>query len=272
LDISIFFLITLAYYFYKRKSWLAGIVLGFAISLKLLVAPLIFYFLWKKDWRTGVLSAITAMLLTITSFTVAGWEQLLDFIKVNYLWSVSDLLSYPFNQSVNGLGLRLFTDNPYIEPLVSLPLLASVLRAISLVLAVYLWIRLVGHEDNRNSILGFLEFGFTVSTMLFLSPLVDDIHYVWVLLPISSLLGLISLNPKNKTRFTLSMLTMLCILYLGHPDLHDAIYYGWENLVYNDQLVRQTYVLLTGAYVYGLISLEINLLAAIKYYRGRASW
>jgi hypothetical protein len=103
--------------------------------------------------------------------------------------------------------------------------------------------------------------------MLFLSPLVDDIHYLWVLLPIGGLLALMFLGMPDKWRLVLSLLTLLCVLFLAHPDLHDAVYYGWESLVNNGVIVSQKYGLLTGAYLYGLIGLEACLLMTINYFR-----
>lgn len=269
LDIFILFLLCLAYFFYRKGSVFAGIALGFAISLKLLVAPLVIYFLWKKDWKTSALAALTAGTLTIIGFSVAGWDLLPDFIQVNYLWSVTDMLSFPFNQSIHGLGLRLFTNNSYIEPFMPIPFLAPLLRIIGIGFSAYLWISLVSRNDNRQSLTGFLEYGFTVTSMLFLSPLVDDVHYVWVLLPISGLLMTFSSLRLEKRQLLLFIFTLFCVLFMAHPDLHDAVYYGWESVAYDKTLVNKNYGLLTGAYVYGLIGLEICLAANLLGFRRR---
>lgn len=267
LDILILFFVSLTFFLYKSKSVFAGVFLGVAMSLKLLVAPMLIYFLWKKEWKTSILALLTFGTLTIIGFSVAGWEQLEGFIRVNYLWSVTDMLSYPFNQSINGLARRLFTVNSYIEPLLEFPSIVLIVRILSIVMAIFLWLKMVSHEDNRGSVEGFLEYGFTLSTMLFLSPLVDDIHYVWVLLPISSLLMVISFEAKNTRKFVFSLFALFCVLYLANPDLHDAIYYGWENLVNNHVLVSQKFGLLTGAYLYGLFGLELCLYAALSLFR-----
>jgi len=269
LDILILFLLALSFFLYKRQSIFAGVVLGFAMALKVLVAPLVAYFLWKKDWKTSFTAVIVFGTLTVIGFSIVGWDQLPDFLKVNYLWSVTDMLSYPFNQSLNGLGIRLFTSNPYIQPLIDLPVLATIMRVLGILVVIFLWLRIVSSKDNRSSIDGFLEYGFTLSTMLFLSPLVDDIHYVWVLLPIGCLLGALSLNLYKGKKIILPVFTLFCVLYLANPDLHDAIYYGWENLVYNNTLVSMKYGLLTGAYLYGLIGLEISLFLTLLLFRQR---
>ncbi|MCC6300281.1 MAG: DUF2029 domain-containing protein [Anaerolineales bacterium] len=261
LDICILFLLALTYLLYQRRSIWAGVALGLAISLKLLVAPIVVYFLWKRDWRVSVTAVATAGALSLVGFAMAGWNLLPDFMQVNYLWSVTDMLSFPFNQSLKGFGLRLFTVNPYIEPLVVLPIVAVILRWTGILLAIGLWLGLVSRSDNRGHMLGFLEYGFTVSSMLFLSPLVDSIHYVWILLPISALLISFAFGRHDRKRIILTVVAFLCILFLAHPDLHDAIYYGWENLVQNGLLVERKYALLTGAYLYGLIGLEICIAA-----------
>ncbi len=267
LDILILFLLSLTFFLYQKQSIYAGIILGLAISLKLLVAPLVVYFLWKKDWKTSAVAFATFGLLTMIGFSVAGWRLLGDFIKVNYLWNVTAMLSYPFNQSLNGIGIRLFTHNAYIEPLFVFPPLVALLRVLGSLTVIVLWLKSVTHQDNRATVAGFLEYGLTLSTMLFLSPLVDDIHYVWLLLPLGALLALVSKSISIRKRSVLSLFTVLSALFLADPDLHDAIYHGWENLMYHNALVSQKYAILTGAYLYGLIFLELILVLTIKFFR-----
>jgi len=147
--------------------------------------------------------------------------------------------------------------------------LATIMRVLGILIVVFLWLRIVSSKNNRNSVDGFLEYGFTLSTMLFLSPLVDDIHYVWVLLPIGGLLGALPLNFDKGKKIILPIFTLFCVLYLANPDLHDAIYYGWEDLVYTQTLVNMKYGFLTGAYLYGLIGLEISLFLTLLLFRQR---
>jgi hypothetical protein len=62
---------------------------------------------------------------------------------------------------------------------------------------------------------------------------------------------------RIRNRVVFSSLTLLLLLYLGFPDLHDAIWKGWEARAFEGRLVDQRYLLFAATYVYGLIPLSL---------------
>jgi hypothetical protein len=98
------------------------------------------------------------------------------------------LLVFPHNQSVRGLALRAFTTNAYNEPLHGVPCLGFAVPILIGLLAVGSWMASISHADDRTESVGSVEYGLTVTTALLVLPLVSDLHFVWVLAPISALL------------------------------------------------------------------------------------
>ena len=270
LDILILFLLLFTYYLYRNGSNWAGIPLGLAMAVKPIVAPLLFFFLWKRHWRLSVITVGTAASLTVLGFSVAGWVHLPDYLEVNRLWASSAMLAFPFNQSVRGLSLRLFTPNIYNEPLLVLPWLAYLLPILMGVLAVGGWLVSVSRADNRKEAANGIEYGLTLTTAMFLSPLVDDIHFVWALMPLAALLLGSMDNLKNTRDFLWLVAYVLIALYLSSPFLHAAIYAGSATLLEQSRLVAQGKVLYTGAYLYGLIALDVCLGLYLSIRRARA--
>jgi hypothetical protein len=260
LDILILFLLLSTYYLYHHDLDWAGIPLGLAIAVKPVVIPWLLFFIWKRRWRQSSVAFLTAGLLTAVGFSIVGWSRLQDYLEVNRLWASSAILVYPFNQSVAGLALRLFTTNTYNQPLWAMPQLTWIIPSAVGLLAFGAWLVSVSRGDNRKEASSGVEFGLTLTTTMLLSPLVDDIHFVWVLMPLAALL-LGTLDHLRRTRDVFSLLGYtLVALYLSSPLLHAAIYAGSASLLVNNTLVAAGKVLFTGAYLYGLIALDICLL------------
>ncbi len=260
LDILILFLLLFTYYLYRHGSDWAGVPLGLAMAVKPIVAPLLFFFLWKRHWRLSAVTVVTAATLIILGFSAAGWAHLPAYMEVNRLWATGGILVFPFNQSVRGFALRLFTPNIYNEPLLVLPWLAYLLPVLVGALAVGGWLVIVSRADNRKEVVNGIEYGLTLTTALFLSPLVDDIHFVWALMPLAALLLATLDGAKGAKGLVLLAACFLLALYLSSPLLHAAIYAGSAALLEQNRLVAQSKVLYTGAYLYGLIALHVWLM------------
>lgn len=258
LDIFILFMLMSTYTLFQRgNKKLAGIPFAFALVTKVLVLPILVYFLWKRSWQTAAVALGVAALISLAGFFVVGWERLPDYLEVNRLWSTGDILVLPFNQSLRGLSLRAFTMNSYIEPLIEAPWLVLVVPAVGSICAVVSWLLLVSRIDNRHTARGGVEYGFTVLAGMSLSPLIDDIHIVWTLLPIAALLlALIdSITDRRSLLATIGVFGL--VLYLGYPSLSNLIYsVGLEGLA-DGSLVPASQVPLTGVYTYGLIVLYV---------------
>ncbi len=253
-DILIMFLLLVSYYLYTKGLASAGICLGLAISFKPLVGPMLLFFLWKRQWKAALTAAVTAGLLTVLGFTVIGWNRLPDYLEVSHLWATGPILVFPFNQSVYGFALRLFTSNNYIVPLVVMPWLPGVLYAATGLLAAGIWLVYARRSRPGQTPTDALEYGLTMTTLMWLWPLVEDIHFVWALIPLSALL-LAVLDAFEESKGLLRLAIVSCItLYMSSPLLDAAIYAGCVSL-YSNILVSTSKIPYTGAFLYGLLAL-----------------
>jgi hypothetical protein len=260
MDILILFLLLLTYWLYRHGLAAAALPLAFAIALKPIVVPMLLFFVWKRQWRIAALGVVIAGLLTAYGFFVAGWRWLPSYMQVNLLWASGPMLAYPFNQSPTGFIQRLLTANAYIVPLVNAPLLGRGLSLLMGLLAIGLWIKNVSHTDDRDGPRSMIEYGLTLTTIALFSPLFEDIHFVWLLMPLSALLLVTLGDLQNRRGAWLLLGGLIIALYLSTPLLHKAIYYGWDNLAQRNTLVVYQYGPLTGAYLYGLLALEACLI------------
>ena len=267
LDILILFLLLLTYLLYRAGHDIAGVPLAFAIAIKPILGPMLLFFIWKRRWRMSTITVVTATLLTALGFCVVGWERLPDYMEVNRLWASGEMLAFPFNQSPKGLALRMFTPNIYNQPLYVIPWLARALPILVGLLAIGGWLASVSRSDNREEPISEVEYGLTLTTMMLLSPLVDDIHFVWVLVPLSALLLIMIDDLRGMKPLLLLAVCLLIALYLGYPALLDRIYVRHEALLHHNTLVEQSKVMYTGAYLYGLIVLDICLVMHLNWRR-----
>lgn len=264
LDISILFLLLFTYLLYRAGYDAAGVPLAFVIAIKPILGPMLLFFIWKRRWRMSIIAVVTAALLTALGFCVAGWAWLPDYLEVNRLWASEAFLIFPSNQSLRGFALRALTVNNYIHPLYIIPWLAHVIPALVGLMAAIGWVVSISRSDNREESINGIEYGFTLITLMLLSPLAEDIHFVWVLMPLSALLLATMDDLRGIETVLLLAICLLIALYLGYPALLDKIYAGYETLLHHNELVEQGKVLYTGAYLYGLIALDICLVTYLN--------
>lgn len=261
MDILILFLMTLAYFFYSHSLYVAaGLVLAITITFKPTLAPILLFFAWRRCWQLCIVAAVGATLLMILSFSIVGWERLADYVQVTGLYAASaDVTVFPVNQSLRAFLSRAFTENNYIEPLAVIPWIVDLLPALIGILAVGAWIMVMVITPEQKPLARGLQYGYTLTTLMLATPYVGENHFVWLLMPIAAMV-LISIETlPDRMGFALLVVSSLLMLYLGYPDLHDAIYFGSERLIYERALVEREKVLFTGAYLYGLFALNFFL-------------
>jgi hypothetical protein len=260
LDISIVFLLLLSFLLYKKQYYiLAGLPIGLAIVFQGLIAAMVIFFIWKRAWKTVWVTLGFAGVITAFSFFVVGWKQLPDSLEVYRSWATGAMLDVPFNQSVRGLLIRAFSTNIYIQPIANLPWLTTLLSILIPAIAGIAWILLVRYrrEDQQDEQYGYIEYSFTLLVALLFSPLLDDLHFVWLLLPASAILLFFLNRPLSPRNIFFLVLTFIVVLYLGYPGLNSKIYEGYRELLDTGVLVSRNNLLYTGLYTYGLIALNL---------------
>jgi len=116
-------LIVLAMLFEQKRNWLAsGVLLGFAIGLKMqLAAPFLLYLLYRKSWRAAAVA--------ITVFLIIGAAALLRLQLAGVAW-LSDWLQNIHRSATNGGPNDFLTANPTRDHLLNLQLpLYAILRS-----------------------------------------------------------------------------------------------------------------------------------------------
>jgi hypothetical protein len=233
--------------------------------LKPIVLPLGLFFLWKRQWRTLWVIGIIGTLGAILSFSMVGWGRFGDWITVSRAWSSGGILAYPVNQSIRGLAVRAFSANSYIEPLANIPWLPPALAAAGALLALLSWGVITARRSSKA--ITALEFALLITTIMLVSPLTEDLHFVWTLLPITALM-LVALEELPGWRGMISLAgTLLIALYLGYPALSNHINQGYERLAFQGLLVERTHLWGTGMYLYGLVTLHLWLIGHLIYLR-----
>ncbi len=259
-DILVLFLLLFTYLLYRLGYENgAGVPLAFAIAIKPTVGAMLLFFAWKSRWRILVIAVVTVAALTALGFCVVGWARLPDYLEVTRLWGGGAIAVLPVNQSVKGFVLRAFTSNIYIRPLYVVPWLARAIPIVVGLLAICGWLVSISRSDNREELTNGLEYGLTLTTLMLLSPFVSDLHFVWVLMPLSALLLAMTDDLRGMKTLLLLAISFLLALYLGYPAVQDKSYAGFEALLYGGELVERSRVLYTGAYLYGLMALDLCL-------------
>lgn len=161
----------------RGNRW-APLPLAAAIAIKPTMALLLVVWLWKGDWRATLWGALAAVTLLLAPFALAGGARALDDYTTFYLhWSAFNADAEFINQAPTGMLLRLFSVNPYTQPLVNAPWLVAPLRWLVAAGAAGCWLWTAGRPRRRHDpATGMLECLLALPLILLLSPLAEDIH------------------------------------------------------------------------------------------------
>jgi len=259
-DIVILCFLSLAFLLHRRGyDAAAGIPLALVISIKPMLGFILVFLAWERRWKTLVVSVGLAAVLAVWGFEVVGWQYLGDYLQVNRTWASGAFLAFPVNQSPTGLVTRAFTANTYCQPIAVIPGLAKLIPIVAGMIALGLWLLAMLLSSEKHCPAPGLKFGLTMTTMMLISPLTEDNHFVWALIPIAALLSAVSDELCSLGDFLVLTLIFVLALYLGYPAISDKIYAGHEALLYQGELVPSSNVWFSGAYLYGLSLLHMCL-------------
>jgi hypothetical protein len=228
---------------------------------------LVLFFLWKRSYRAAFWAGALAAVLFFSPALILGPSVLFDFLEVAAYWSTADFLTSPFNQSVYGFLLRLFTPNPFTAPLVTAPILVDAIRWLVVGVAMLALGASVSRSRAVTPVQIGLEFGFAIVVMLIVSPLAEDIHFTHLVIP------LVAVVAALKERWTLSTatigltaMTAAVYAYLSLPGIRSA---AMGSYAFYDSRLSGADLVLTGVQAYGLLALGLVMFLAIRWYRGQ---
>jgi hypothetical protein len=252
-DTLILFLLTLSLADYRGgKSVRAGVWLALAGLIKPTVGFVLVFFLWKRAWRVLVACGIVGSLLLGGSAIAIGISQTLDFVSVASYWSSPTFAVSPVNQAAYGLLLRLLTVNPYTVPVFDSTLLATILRLAVIGGVLFALARAIRPSRAVSPMRLTLEYGLVLIGMLLASPLSEDIHYTYLVLPLIAI-GCTAFTFRSRRSAQLVAAALVGIyLYLSLPLLGAAKMAFYAFYV---APVTAPRLFLTGVHLYALVAL-----------------
>jgi alpha-1,2-mannosyltransferase len=215
----------------RHRKWPTGVLIGVATATKLVPGLFIVYLLLTRRYRAGITAAVTAAVFTAFGFAVA-WSDSVRYWFGGLFNSPSRVagpsgVDSPFNQSLNGVAIRLLgasTGHIAWYPL------ALVVVIVGLGIAVT-WHR-VGEQVG-----GILA---CAVTALLISPLSWNEHWVWIV-PIVVWLLELGRRARHVVPIVAGLMpTLACVPFLyvilpsvsgGRPliiDLLGVVDHRWE--------------------------------------------
>jgi hypothetical protein len=247
--------------FVRHQDRRAGLWLALAASVKPFLGFLILFFLWKRAYRTAAITVALAGALFFLPTLHFGPGVLADFVSVAAYWSSPSFAVSPFNQSVYGLALRLFTVNAYTVPIVDAPALPLVIRGIVTVGTLCLLARLISRSRRRPGLEIGLEYGLAIVGMLLVAPLAQDIYYIHLIVPLVAMLAVLKTSwVWQKRTMTLAVVAAGATLYLTLPTLRAV---SMAHYAFHQAQVSGLQALQTGAHVCGLLAVAAATLAVV---------
>ncbi len=205
----------------RRNPWAAA-VLAVAIAIKPTMALILVVWLWKGDWRAALRGAVLAVAFVGASFVVVGFAALRDYLTFFVQWNAFQANAEYINQAPYGMLLRLFTVNPFTQPLIVLPWLVTPLRLVSIGGALWLWVRAVPRQRAVQPLIGMSELLLALPLIVLLSPLAEDIHFCII---VPTLVGLAWVAWQQRlTRLPATWVLWAALALSCVPRMQELIY------------------------------------------------
>lgn len=257
---SILLLITTAAWLNCRKKsyGTAGVLLGFALCLKLFFGLFLLFFLIRKQWRALCLMIITYLSCCFSAlifFGVATYQ--------NYLFTLNHIRWYAssWNASLLGFFYRVFgIGHEGNHPLINAPLFGHFLyTALALLLLIYFIYQIRQSYQQENNLIEMKatdeldwQFSLTLVVMLLLSPLAWLYYFTLLMIPF---ITIVRLSHKLK-QFNFNFCLLIFILLLsGSPT-----YYRLPT-----EMVKTSMVITWANYYFYALFLLLLLLIKIRY-------
>ncbi len=119
-----------------RRGWYlsSGLPLGLVVALKPSLAPIVLWPLFRRRWDTFGAAFFSGGAVTLAGSIVLGPQATLDWLEV---LREEPLSPYWDNASLPAAAARLFTENPFVDPLATLPWMVPVAFAVGFGLALF---------------------------------------------------------------------------------------------------------------------------------------
>jgi len=207
----------------RDREVLAGLALGLATGLKFFPGALIVWLLWRRRWRPALWAIGSAVLLTVGSFALVGWDAFTRYLSFSSMYGIGGAYAaFPLNHSLNGLFSRNLMANVFSASLKGwdLPALAKGLTLAADLMIVAVCAALTGRGWSRKGAAtpqdawrDPLEFALATSALLLVSPHSQVYGFVWALLPL--IVWTMARYADDATRWWHWGLALLAYLLVG---------------------------------------------------------
>ena len=165
-----------------RRDTLAGLAIAGAIVVKPFLAFVLLFFLWKRSYRVIGVAALASGLLIGASFAALGLDTLRDYLVATSYWASPQFAATFINQSPNGMLIRAFTTLDGHARIADLPWLVLPLRLVVSALTIGVLAYAISRDRRLPPATVAAEYGLTLIAMVFVSPLGEDLHYVYAVI------------------------------------------------------------------------------------------
>jgi len=248
--LSFFLCVAAIYNHLKGRSWLVGILIALAISVKLTPVLFLIYFLYKKDYAVlpWTLAGLLLFMVAVPSLVYGVPKTLVylqDYINAVIMPFVNNDISirgttgfWHSNQSLDGFLGRHFTDfgkvhygglHNYLDPanlsFMQIKKIGLVLKAIMVVVAAFAF---TGSKKNNPHLLRF-EYALMFLLILFISPASWLNHFVTVFLAYYVAANYMrdeSKSPLGRTLMKIGLITCFSLAALSSFNRYAQSYSG----------------------------------------------
>jgi hypothetical protein len=203
-------LIVGAWYCERRgHSWLAGLLLGFAMMLKIYPVLLLGYALLRGRWRViaGAVAIILALALLQAAVNPGQWA---DYIMHVAPANAAEWVPNARNASLASVSMRLFVGSNEVRPFFNAPQLELPTRIVLYCIALSLLALVFWRLRKRPDLTG--EYGLCLSAIALLSPLSWDHATIFLLMPFAYIWQQAQLRPGRWRRGPLACMGLALLL------------------------------------------------------------
>jgi hypothetical protein len=238
----------------QNKSALAGILLGFAASIKIFLGLFGLYFLIARKWKSLLFFSTTVLICGFIPVLFFGPHIYIDYYQIfdKIYWYTTN-----WNASLLGFLMRLFGGNEKNTPLISAPYLTHGLYWLFSAILLGGLIKFILDKSSKNVItvkeIWDLNYSAIIITSLLISPLGWNYYFPWLLLPF---LLLFRLTNQGKCPVVVQVIAILAFVFSSMP-------FSMQSA--SKMLSASTVLLNSGFYFYALLLL-LGLLYFIRFY------
>jgi hypothetical protein len=166
-----------------ERPGLAGILLALALVTKPMLLLISVFLFWKREFRFAITTIAGFMVLLLTPFLWLGLHVLVNLLTLWHFYS-TQYLSFNENISPRGMLERLFTVNPFVPPLVDMPVLAVALWLVVVGVIFVVTLAVIAPRPFRRESRSLIELGVMISGLLLISPLTEPPYLVLLIMPL----------------------------------------------------------------------------------------